>query len=60
MITENKLYYSIEDISKMLGIAKSTSYRLVRELNNELKAKNFIVIAGKVPRAYFDKRYYSN
>lgn len=53
MRNESKLYYSIDEVSKMLGIAKSTSYRIVRELNKELREKRFIVIAGKIPKAYF-------
>jgi len=42
----------------MLGVSKGFAYRIIRKLNMELKDKGYIVIAGKVPRSYFKKRWY--
>ena len=60
MTTEKKLYYDVEEISEMLGISVSTAYKIMREMNSELKKRGYIVIAGKIPKAYFEKRYYGN
>lgn len=34
------------------------AYKLIRKLNQELEKEGFLVIAGKVPRRYFEKRWY--
>lgn len=54
----HKIYYTAEEVSAMLGISMGTSYRLIRNLNKELKEKGFIVIAGKLPIKYFEEKYY--
>lgn len=40
------------------GISKGMAYKILRKLNAELAAKNYIVIPGKIPRAYFAEHYY--
>ena len=37
---------------------KVIAYKLIRKLNQELEKEGFLVIAGKVPRRYFEKRWY--
>jgi len=37
---------------------KGVRYKVVRSLNNELKQKGYIVIAGKVSRKFFEERFY--
>ena len=34
------------------------AYKIIRQLNEELKAKGFITIAGRVNRQYFNERLY--
>lgn len=41
-----------EDVATELGISKGHAYRLIRQLNEELENSGFIVVAGKVPRAF--------
>ena len=41
-----------------MGVSKSHAYKLVRELNQELKAKGFLIVAGKVSRTFFEERFY--
>ena len=57
MIT-GKIYLTASEVADMLGISKGHSYKLIQQLNQELAAKGFIVIAGKVPIRYFEERYY--
>lgn len=58
MMETKKIYYTAEEISGLLGVSIGTSYRIIRTLNNELKEKGFIVIAGKLPIKYFEEKYY--
>jgi len=53
-----KMYITVEEAAEFLGIAKSTSYNLLRKMNKELKEKNYITVAGKVNRKYFMERVY--
>ena len=45
-----------EDVARELGISESYAYKIMRMLNNELKAKGMIVISGRVSRRYFEER----
>lgn len=47
-----------EEVAKELGISVGHAYKIVKKLNDELKAKGYITIAGKVSRQYFGERLY--
>jgi hypothetical protein len=49
-----------EDISQELGISKGYAYKIIRELNEELKKEGFIVISGRIPRAYWETKFYGH
>ena len=55
----NHMMYA-EDISKELGISKGYAYKIIRELNEELKQSGFIVISGRIPRAYWETKVYGS
>lgn len=54
----NTQFYNADDISRMLGISKSHSYRLIREMSSQLKAKGYLTISGKISKTYFNERIY--
>ena len=58
MVDMNKMYLTAEEIAEILGVSKGFAYRLIRDLNAELKAKGFIVVAGKLPTTYFKEKFY--
>ena len=47
------------DIAEMLGVSKAKAYELIRSLNNELRNSGYIIVAGKIPRAYWETKFYS-
>ena len=53
-----KLFYDAYDIMKILGIKKSSAYRLIKELNKELNDKGFLTQGGVVKADYFRERVY--
>lgn len=55
-----KLYYSAIEISEMLGVSQGTAYKIIRTLNAELNRAGFIVLQGKVAKAYFDEKWYGH
>lgn len=52
------LYYTAMDVKEMLGVSRGKAYQLVKKLNEELDEKGFIVIAGRIPKKFFDEHYY--
>lgn len=51
-----KYYLTANDVSEYMGISVPTAYKIIRKLNEELKAKGFITVAGKINRNYFEKK----
>ena len=54
-----KIYYSAEDIAKMLGVSMGKAYKILREMNKDLASKGFLTIAGKIPVEYFKEKIYT-
>lgn len=54
---ENK-FIRVDEVAKELDVSKPYAYKLIRQLNEESKAKGFITIAGRVNRQYFNERLY--
>lgn len=58
MTEENKIYITASELAEMLGVSVGHAYKIIRKLNQELVEQGFLVIAGKVPRRYLEKRWY--
>lgn len=54
---ENK-FIRVEEVAQELCVSKPYAYKLIKRLNEELKAQGFITIAGRVNRQYFNERFY--
>jgi hypothetical protein len=52
------MYVNAKEVMQTLGIGRGTAYKIIRQLNEELKAQGFIVIAGKCSRKYFNEKFY--
>ena len=51
-------FLNAEQIADELGISKPFAYKVIRELNEELKEKGFVIIAGRISTKYFEERFY--
>ncbi len=49
----DKPFLSAEDVASILNISKGYAYKIMRDLNAELKAKGYITISGRVNTQYF-------
>jgi hypothetical protein len=49
---------SATDVADELGISKGHAYKIIRQLNEELGKLGYLVVAGKVPRAFWEKRFF--
>ncbi len=57
-MVSSKVFYTADDVSELLTISRPTAYRIIRKLNDELAEKGFIIISGRVPKKYFDEKFY--
>lgn len=51
-------FVTAKDVMEILGVSKAKAYRIVQQLNAELKEKGYMVIQGRVSRKYFNERFY--
>lgn len=54
----NKYMMSATDVAAELEVSRSTAYKIVKEMNDELAKQGYLTIAGKVPRAFFAKKMF--
>lgn len=47
-----------EEVARELEVSRSYAYRLIKQLNAELREKGYMTIAGRVNRLYFQERLY--
>lgn len=59
MANENRFYLTASELSDLMGISIGHAYKLIRDMNAELAKEGYIVVAGKVPKRYVEKRCYS-
>ncbi|MBP3631175.1 MAG: transcriptional regulator [Clostridia bacterium] len=57
-MTDTSVFYTADDISVILTVSKPTAYRIIKRLNDELTNKGFIVVSGRVPKKYFNEKFY--
>lgn len=55
---KGKTYYTATEVAEILGVCVNTAYQKIRRLNDELKAKGYITVAGKVNKKFFNEKYY--
>ena len=52
------MYVTAEETMRILKVSRGYAYRVIRELNEELEKQGYRVIRGKVPRKYFQEKFY--
>jgi hypothetical protein len=53
-----KSFLKAEDVAEELGVSTAYAYKLIRELNSDLKKRGFITIGGRVSKQYFREKLY--
>lgn len=48
------------EVAEYLRVSRTQAYRIVKKLNLELTEQGFYIVAGKVNRAYFFKKFDPN
>ena len=58
MTITTQQYLRADDVAQILGISKPKAYSIMRSLNEELKKKGYITVAGRVSAKYFNEKTY--
>lgn len=53
----NELFYTANDLARILGSSVPTAYKMIREMNQELKEQGYYVVNGKIPKELFYEKY---
>ena len=48
-----------DEVARELGVSRSYAYKLIKQLNEELRKKGYITVAGWVSRRYFNEKLYN-
>ena len=51
-------FLTVEDVAEILNVSIQTAYRVIHQLNDELKEKACMVVSGRVSQKYFRERLY--
>lgn len=46
------------EVSELLGVSNSYAYKIIRDLNTELKTQGYLTINGKVDSLYVERRFF--
>lgn len=57
-MNKNTLFMKVDEVVEELGVSKPYAYKLMRQLNDELSAKGFVTISGRVSRQFFEEKVY--
>ena len=49
-------FMRVDEVASELGISKPHAYKVVRQLNTELKDKGYLTVAGRISKTYFMER----
>lgn len=55
-MSNNEYFITVEEVMELLHIKEGKAYQLMRQCNEELKAKGFMTVRGRCPRAYLLER----
>lgn len=47
-----------DEVAAVLGVAKETAYKIIRNLNKDLEAKGYITVSGRLPRRFWEDKFY--
>ena len=53
-----KKFIRVDEVARELDISISHAYEIMHQLNEELEAKGFVTVSGRLNRQYFNERLY--
>ena len=57
MTMKNK-FIRVQEVAEEMQVSVPYAYKIIKMLNDELKAQGFMTISGRVNREYFNQRFF--
>ena len=57
---EKRKMLTAKQVAEILEISNSYAYKIIDQLNGELRKAGYLTIPGKVDSLYLEKRYFPN
>jgi len=54
------MFLRVGEVADALDVSRPYAYKLIRDMNEELKRKGCITIAGRVDRMFFYEKFYGS
>lgn len=51
-----KTFMTVDEVAEELRVSKSKAYQIVREINAEMQRQGYLIVTGRVNRAFFQKK----
>ena len=51
------LLYGVEEVEKLFGLKRGRAYRVIKEINDEMKTKGYLTLPGKVNKNYLFEKF---
>lgn len=55
---EDGIFMRVDEVAKVMGVSESFAYKIIRQMNKELKKTGCITIGGRIDRKFFYERFY--
>jgi hypothetical protein len=55
---EKSMFVSAATVANDFGVSLGYAYKMIRQLNAELREKGYLTVAGRVSRKYYCERVY--
>lgn len=51
------MFLKADDVKDILNVSQAMGYKVIRQLNSELKEKGFLTLQGRIPIDYLCERF---
>lgn len=52
------MFVKASDIAEDLGVSIPYAYKLIRDMNTELRAKGYMTVSGRVSKQFYKEKFY--
>ena len=52
------MFLKATDVAEVMNVSVPYAYKLIRQMNDELKAKGYITMRGRIDSKYFYEHFY--
>lgn len=57
-MTTERMFFTAAEVAQMLGVSNGKAYRILKQMNDELRKKGYLTVPGKIPVEYFKEKWY--